>query len=106
MAPDMPGRNIALMLLGLLALVVIDARSLSAVTMVLLGMTLGPVVGLTSTEPYFTAIFKAGLAGGLLVAAAMALLGWRHRVRLWGQGVVVLGVVAWAICGLIGFGPQ
>lgn len=102
----MPARNIALVLLGLLVIAAIRTQSLAFAAMVLIGAVVGPVVGLTSDEPYFTAIFKIGLVCGLIVAAAMMWLGWRRRERLWGQGLVVGGAVGWAICGLLGFGPQ
>lgn len=102
----MPVRNIALMLVGMLALVALDTGSPSSALMLVLGAVFGPLVGLASTEPYFTLMFKLGLVAGLFVSAALAMLGWRFREQLWGQVVVVAGIVAWAICGLVGFGPQ
>lgn len=78
----------------------------SALLMVPLAAVLGPIVGFTSTAPYFTATFRALLLAGLSAAAIAMLLGLRHRRRVWGQLLVVVGAGLWITLALVGFGPQ
>lgn len=84
----------------------VSVHSLAPLLLIPLAAVIGPVVGLASTAGYFTWTFKAALAGGLIAAGGVGVVGWRNRARLWGQGLVVVGVMAWVVCGLVGFGPQ
>lgn len=80
--------------------------SLLTILMLPIGGALGPFVGLFSDAPYFTANFKLVLFTGLLISGLVAWIGLRSCQKWWGQLLVVIGVLAWCLCGLVGFGPQ
>lgn len=71
-----------------------------------LGGIVGVVVGLSSTEPYFTSSFKIVLSSVLFLAVMLFIVGFRFRERLWGKIINAAGVYLWCVAGLIGFGPQ
>jgi hypothetical protein len=66
-----------------------------------LGITIGPYMGLTFP---FSLAFKIAYAGTLVVSALAVIWGIRYRHWIAGQVGVVLGVVVWALTGLVGLG--
>ena len=71
-----------------------------------LGGTVGVIIGLSSTEPYFTSSFKMILITVLLLAILLFIVGFKFHEKLWGKILNAVGVYLWCVSGLIGFGPQ
>ena len=71
-----------------------------------LGGTLGVIVGLSSTEPYFTSSFKLALGLALCVAIFLFIVGYKYRNKLWGKIINAVGFYLWCFAGVVGFGPQ
>ena len=81
-------------------------QSLGAPLMVLLSAVLGPIVGLSSSAPYFTLQFKLGLAGGLFFAALLVFAGVKFFEMKWVRMLLFFGGIIWTVAGGLGFGPQ
>lgn len=71
-----------------------------------LGLFVGPVVGLASTAPYFSAGFKLALLFALIGILGLFLVGLRFRRAWWGKLLAIGAVWLWILAGLVGFGPQ
>jgi hypothetical protein len=78
----------------------------TALLIPLLGLSLGPLVGLMSTAPYFSAAFKLELLVALVAAAGLFGVGLRFRRALWGKLLALGSVWLWILAGLFGLGPQ
>ena len=70
------------------------------------GGTIGVVQGLVSSAPYSTLAFKAGLVAALALCVLVVMSGFRLRQHVLGKILTSLGIYAWCIVGLVGFGPQ
>jgi hypothetical protein len=103
-------RSIALWLfsgpLALACVTLIATQSPGAPLMVLLSMVLGPIVGLSTTGPYFTWQFKLGLGFALFCAALLIFAGVQFFDRRFGRPMLLLGGIIWTVAGGLGFGPQ
>lgn len=78
----------------------------SALLIPFLGLFVGPVVGLVSTAPYFSAGFKLALLFALIGILGLFMVGLRFR-RAWQGKLLAIGAVwLWILAGLVGFGPQ
>jgi len=71
-----------------------------------LGLFVGPVVGLVSTAPYFSAGFKLALLFALIGILGLFMVGLRFRRAWWGKLLAIGAVWLWILAGLVGFGPQ
>ena len=78
----------------------------SSVLIPLLGLFVGPVVGLVSTAPYFSAGFKLALLFALIGILGIFMVGLRFRRAWWGKLLAIGAVWLWIVAGLVGFGPQ
>lgn len=78
----------------------------TALLIPLLGMSLGPLVGLMSTAPYFSAAFKLELLFALVAAAGLFGVGLRFRRASWGKLLAIGSVWLWILAGIFGLGPQ
>lgn len=103
-------RSIALWLFSgpaaLAFVTLVATQSVGAPAMVFLSMVLGPIVGLSTTGPYFTWQFKLGLSFALFCAALLIFAGVRFFDRRFGRPMLLLGGIVWTVAGGLGFGPQ
>lgn len=71
-----------------------------------IGGTLGVLQGLVSSAPYSTLAFKAEMVSALAICALIVMSGLRFRQHILGKVMTSVGLYAWCIVGLVGFGPQ
>jgi len=77
----------------------------NALCLSFLGGVVGPYVGLTSSDAYFTWGFKLGLSVVLAITLAMYVFGVSGQARWWKWPLAVSGVILWIFVGLMGCGP-
>ena len=103
--PDSPFKRIVLVISGLLLVLIcvstIYAKSPMVIVIVLVGAIAGQFIGFSyfygkPDFPYYT--------GALILSLALIVLGVRFRKSIWGQASVVVGICAWTLCGFIGLG--
>jgi hypothetical protein len=66
---------------------------------------LGAVIGIPMGLAFpFSVSFKLGYIAALVGSIVVIIWGLVKRKAIWGQVLVVLGIIAWLICGLLGLG--
>jgi len=100
-----PTIRILLVLFSILVAIGIYLWATGAPPLTALLMPIGAIFGPFMALAYpFSATFKIGYILALLTSLLVAIVGIKKRNLMWGQALVVLGVVGWSACGLIGLG--
>ena len=73
----------------------------TALLLLALGTMIGPFLGLAFP---FDPTTKLLYIGALVLAIVLVGLGLRWRARWLGQGMVIVGLIVWAVAGLMGLG--
>ena len=79
----------------------VTTGSFEGLFLILLGMTLGPYMGVAYPFSFF---FKVGYILALLCSVILFVFGIKRRQEILGSISVVIGVVLWAFTGLVGLG--
>jgi len=91
----------AIFVLFIIAAIILAVRGnpISNILLIPLGAIAGIIMGLTYP---FDMPFKLNFIGAIILSIVAIIVGIKYKGSIWGQFLVVFGIVAWLFCGLIG----